>query len=456
MTNVYEILERARASGQRLSEKEAAVLFAAAIRLAANQGATVRGRLVELDDNGGLHLAPFDDEAPEEEPGYLAPELLAADAPRKSEPRVQVYAAGALGYELLTGKRLAENARVTPAELSGPLGDIVLVALAADRRERFGDLTQLYDAVEGVQKRLPVEQEKQLLNGIRARAARAGMEKEALAKVIEKVTQLESQLALSGKALSRLDVTQRQALERLDRFESGLERLEKSRQRPSIALPVLAMGLLGAAIGAAAVVFLPVPLRLERTGSEQQSPPLATAAPAPPVASIAPADAGVTREEKTIDAGAPAAAIDASVPDASAAIAVDAGPVKVAEAAPPPAKPPPAPLPFRRRNQEATRAEMIHAVALSQVKRGESALERNRVDEAVESFKAAIDNEPGIVGAWRGLGMAYAMQGKDALALQSYQKYLQLAPRAPDAAEIRASIAELKLRSRKIGGSEEK
>ncbi|TMA28454.1 MAG: hypothetical protein E6J78_05860, partial [Deltaproteobacteria bacterium] len=159
MTNVYEILERARASGQRLSEKEAAVLFAAAIRLAANQGATVRGRLVELDDNGGLHLAPFDDEAPEEEPGYLAPELLAADAPRKSEPRVQVYAAGALGYELLTGKRLAENARVTPAELSGPLGDIVLVALAADRRERFGDLTQLYDAVEGVQKRLPVEQE---------------------------------------------------------------------------------------------------------------------------------------------------------------------------------------------------------------------------------------------------------------------------------------------------------
>jgi tetratricopeptide (TPR) repeat protein len=328
------------------------------------------------------------------------------------------------------------------------------VALAADRRERFGDLTQLYDAVEGVQKRLPVEQEKQLFNGIRARAARAGMDKEALAKVIEKVTQLESQLALSGKALSRLDVAQRQALERLDRFESGLERLEKARQRPSIALPVLTMGLLGAAIGAAAVVFVPSPLRLER--SEQGSPPLATAGPAPPVVPAAPADAGVLREEKTIDAGALAAAIDASVPDASVAMAADAGPVQVAEAASPPAKPPPASPPVRRRNQEATRAEMVHAVALSQVKRGESALERNRVEEAVESFKAAIDNEPGIASAWRGLGMAYAMRGKDALALQSYQRYLQLAPRAPDAAEIRASIAELRLRSRKIGGSEEK
>src|SRR5207302_4580681 len=142
MTNVYEILERARASGQRLSEKEAAVLFAAAIRLAANQGATVRGRLVELDDNAGLHLAPFDDHAAEEEPGYLAPELLAADAPRKSEPRVQVYAAGALGWELLAGAPAGEG----PGP-EGPLGDIVRLALTADRRERFGDLTQLADAV---------------------------------------------------------------------------------------------------------------------------------------------------------------------------------------------------------------------------------------------------------------------------------------------------------------------
>src|SRR5207302_8338748 len=138
MTNVYEILERARASGQRLSEKEAAVLFAAAIRLAANQGATVRGRLVELDDNAGLHLAPFDDEAPEEEPGYLAPELLAADAPRKSEPRVQVFAAGALGFELLTGHVPPGNL----AELSGPPGDIVRMALAPGRRGPFGRLIQ--------------------------------------------------------------------------------------------------------------------------------------------------------------------------------------------------------------------------------------------------------------------------------------------------------------------------
>ena len=90
MTNVHEIIEKVRSAGQRLPPGEAAVLFAAAVRLAAAQGATLRSRLVQIDDSGGLHLAQFDDQAPESEPGYLAPELHGADAPRKSEPRVQV------------------------------------------------------------------------------------------------------------------------------------------------------------------------------------------------------------------------------------------------------------------------------------------------------------------------------------------------------------------------------
>jgi tetratricopeptide (TPR) repeat protein len=467
MTNVHDILERARASGQRLPEKEAAVLFAAAVRLAATKGATLRGRLVQIDDAGVLHLAPFDDQAPEDEPGYLAPELRDADAPRKSEPRVQVYAAGALGYELLTGHPLAEGTRITGSDLSGPLGDIVRLALAVDRRERFGDLTQLQDAVEGVQPRLAPEAEKKVLQTIRTRAARSNIEKEALAKVIEKLAHLEAQLALAGKAWSRIDGAQRQALERLDRFESGLQRVEaQARQKPSLALPIIATGLLGAAIGAAAVVFAPALSRQQPAAAEQQqAPPLATAAPAlplPPPAPAADAAVAVAGKEKPAaaeGASALSTAIDASVPDASVALAPDAGATKVAESAvaePPQRKPPQSPPPARRRrNPEATRAEMVHAVALSQVKRGESALERSRLEEAVESFKAALDNEPNIAVAWRGLGMAYAMQGKDALALKSYQKYLQLAPGSPDAAEIRSSIAELKSRS-KIGSSEEK
>ena len=49
MTNVHDILEKARAAGQRLPERDAALLFAAAMRLASAQGATLRGKLVQID-----------------------------------------------------------------------------------------------------------------------------------------------------------------------------------------------------------------------------------------------------------------------------------------------------------------------------------------------------------------------------------------------------------------------
>ena len=90
---------------------------------------------------------------------------------------------------------------------------------------------------------------------------------------------------------------------------------------------------------------------------------------------------------------------------------------------------------------------MLHALALSQVRRGEAALEQGNADEALESFRAALENEPTIAVAFRGLGMAYAMQGHDAEALQAYDKYLRLTPKAPDAPEIRQSIAELRARA---------
>jgi regulator of sirC expression with transglutaminase-like and TPR domain len=54
--------------------------------------------------------------------------------------------------------------------------------------------------------------------------------------------------------------------------------------------------------------------------------------------------------------------------------------------------------------------------------------------------------------AFRGLGMAYSMQGNDTQALQAYERYLKLAPLASDAAEIRKSIKELRARSKSAGG----
>src|SRR5207302_9720196 len=149
MISAYEILEKSRAAGQRLPYNEAAVLFAGAVRLAAANDSTLRGRLVRIDDAGALHVEAFDEQAPEAEPAYLAPELLSPDAPDKNDPKVQVYAAGVLGYELLTGKHAPLSGHST--DLSGPLGEVLQLALASDRRTRIEDLKQLEEAVEGVQ-----------------------------------------------------------------------------------------------------------------------------------------------------------------------------------------------------------------------------------------------------------------------------------------------------------------
>jgi len=434
MTNVHEIIEKVRSAGQRLPPGEAAVLFAAAVRLAAAQGATLRSRLVQIDDSGGLHLAQFDDQAPESEPGYLAPELHGADAPRKSEPRVQVYAAGALGFELLTGHRAPGN----PAELSGPLGDIVRIALAPDRRERFGDLTQLHDAVEGVQPRPPAEGERNILGALRTRFTRVAPEKEALARLIEKVGALETQIGHLAKAQSKLDAAQRQALEQLDRFQDGQQRMSAARPAPSAFGPAIIAALLAAAavIGAGYALGM-----ISLPGRARQEP-------APVAPAVEEKKPPAVEEKKTAveaaDAGA-AAAVDAGAPDASVAAAetTDAGAVAAAE--PKPAKP--------KRAPEVSQAQLLHAVAISQVRRGESALEKGRADEALESFRAALENEATLAVAFRGMGMAYAMQGNDAQALQAYQRYLQLAPTAADKGDIRRSIAELKTRA-KIGTGE--
>jgi len=476
MMNVHEILEKARAAGHRLPYNEAAVLFAAAIRLAAAHGSTLRGRLVQIDEAGGLHVEAFDEHAPEAEPGYLAPELLAADAPPRTEPRVQVYAAGALGYELLTGKLAPQPGQPPGPELSGALGDVVRIALAPDRRARFGDLKQLHDAVEVVQPRPPSEGERNILSALRMRFSRPPPEKEALARLIEKVHQLEGQVAQLGKSQARLEATHQQSMEMIERFEDGQRRLnETGRRKQSVVAPAVFAALFTTLAVLAAAWGLGMRLPLPVVAGSQPEPVATPVAPPPPEAPQPPVekprgekppaekppipDASVAELTPASpaagapgpDAGAVAVA-DAGEVDAGATVAaeVDGGSPPVAAA---PAQPPPPPV-QRKPAPPNPRAAMQRALAVSQVRHGEAALEQGRADEALGSFRAALENEPTLAAAFRGMGMAYAMQGQDAQALQSYDRYLRLAPGAADAAEIRQSIRELKARA-KVGAKQQ-
>jgi tetratricopeptide (TPR) repeat protein len=458
MINLHDILDKSRSSGQKLAPGEASVLFAAAVRLAATQGSTLRSRLLELDELGGLHLLPFDEtERRESEPSYLAPELLGSEPPRRSEPRVQVYAAGALGYELLIGKPAPQ--RTPGPELNGPLGDIVRMALSPDRRERFGGLTELLDALEGVQARPPAEGERNILASLRNRILKPPLEKEALARLIEKVSALEQQQA---KLQARSDSLQ----QGFEHFEDGQRRLQE-RKPPSVVVPAFFAGVLGAAavLGAGFAMGLVVPER--RAPAPVAQAPVAAPAPHEPepppqkTAEVAPAPEPVPQAvtPAQVKAAPPEKAVEAPVDAGPAAAAEEALPLpdagtKVAQetpALPLPAESPRAPAPSRApppKRLPISPAAMTHAVALSQVRRGEAALEHGKADDALSSFRGALDNDPAMAAAYRGMGMAFAVQGEDAQALKSYEKYLQLAPSAPDAADIRRSMAELKDRAK--------
>ena len=486
MITTHEILEKSRAAGQRLPYNEAAVLFAGAVRLAAASDSTLRGRLVRIDDAGGLHVEGFDEQAPEAEPAYLAPELLSADAPDKNDPKVQVYAVGVLGYELLTGRLAPPPGQAPGPELTGPLGDVVRRALAVDRRERIEDLRELHEAVEEIQPRPPAEGERNILSALRNRFSRPPPEKEAVAKLIDKLHQLEVQVAQLGKAQARLEASQRESSETIERFEVGQTRVDQAgRRRQSVVAPAMAVAAFtSAAILTAAWAFglLAIPARFGSSSAAsapappapepvEVAPPVRDAAvveakpapagskraaaeptpvpaepkPAPVEATPPPSEAGsvapVTAEAGA-DAGSEAAAApDNANADAGLAVGTDAGTAQPA-AAPTPASAPPPP-----RRQASSRAAMLHALALSQVRRGEDALEQGNADEALASFRAALENEPTNAVAFRGLGMAYAMQGHDPEALQAYDKYLRLMPKALDAPGIRRSMLELKARA---------
>jgi tetratricopeptide (TPR) repeat protein len=76
---------------------------------------------------------------------------------------------------------------------------------------------------------------------------------------------------------------------------------------------------------------------------------------------------------------------------------------------------------------------------------GKIALETSaEVDKAIAHFEAAITADPQFPPTYRDLGMAQYRKGERLKAIASLERYLVLDPKAKDADQIRATIAELK------------
>jgi tetratricopeptide (TPR) repeat protein len=380
---------------------------------------------------------------------------------------VQVYAAGALGYEILTGQ--PPDPRKGPGpELTGPAADVVRIAMARDRRERFGDLHQLREAVDALQQPADPDAERHAFVALVARGDKAGpapdLGRAALTKLIEHVGQLGRQMEAVRSGLADGQRDQRDLLARVAVLESRGESAAApapapARKSSGAGLAVLA-GMLGAALAVVLLGVLVVKMprlggRLWRTAvgapglaslggapaSIAGPSPVANASPAQPAPVVSHADPQPVAVATVVPT--PTQAAPPSSAPATTTSVPDARPVNAAPEKPAPAPPKP------------SQAEMARAVAEAQVRRGDQELERGRYDVAAEEFQLALANDPSLAVAWRGLGIAHLMRHNEESARKAYVKYLQLAPSAPDARDIRKAIAELTARA-KIGAGTEK
>ena len=437
MATVRDILERARAAGETIPQAEAVALFSAAVRLSVEQGMVPRPHQLRVDDQGSLTFARDEAGPPPPlyavwmlAPEYLAPELSSDDPPRRTEPRVLVYAAGALGYELLCGETPKVPPEAPAAELAGPLADLVRLALSPDRRERFGDLQQLLDAVEVVQPRRPPEVERQLFAALLKRSRTWGGPRTAVPKadqvrllslrvdVLEAaLLQLRAQHEIMAKKLAAAQQAGAPRERELPHDEGPqvlgqpprLGAAEDREEEDARGAPGMALGRIFAAAAFASLLVLGAAASV---GYALRDSILAAATSGSAVALSAASPRG--------------RASVAAPPQSSTAPAVGAGPVSGPDAGP------------------TTQDALSLAVARSQVARGRHALEQGKPSEAIASFRAALVNQPDLPEALRGLGMAHALQGKEAEANAEYQRYLEIAPQGPEAAEVRRALSELK------------
>jgi eukaryotic-like serine/threonine-protein kinase len=194
----------------------------------------------------------------------------------------------------------------------------------------------------------------------------------------------------------------------------------------------------GGAIALAAIVIVAVKLLGGGSDSKPAESPPVDEATAPPVPAVAPS---VAPEQPTTQAPAPPPSNEIEMDPATAK---DKQVVKVVPKHPtaketkqthphvetPHPKDPPPPPP-----------EKPDLDAL--VNAGVNALVRGDTKSALAAYQHAKAANPSYPAVWRGLGVVYEKMGDTKQAKVAFQRYLQLAPNAGDAAQIRARMDKL-------------
>jgi Flp pilus assembly protein TadD len=161
--SVASFLSQAQKKGAELPPALSGALLLAAARLSEAQQQAVRPYQLLVDDDGALELLAGDAPASD---GYAAPELRNG-AVLPDDPRVLVFAVGALGYELITLASPRPGEEGVGPEVRGPLAPVIRKALA-ERQHRYKNLFEMAKALEAIGGRPTRDEERLILAAVAA------------------------------------------------------------------------------------------------------------------------------------------------------------------------------------------------------------------------------------------------------------------------------------------------
>jgi len=452
-------LELVRQRGAALPEQVAIHLLCASVWRAAVAGISLRPGRVLLDASEGLILDALHPAGAGSDSGYLAPDAVAGEA-APDAPRSLVYAAGALGHELLSGAPLDLSG--PRRELPGKVGEIVRKALSRDPQRRFGSLEEMSQALAGVLPPPEPELERQVFSSLLALCSRWSPEEappqiprngkdgptaaqlaalatwvERLDSALERIQRQQLDIAASlalhraaGPAAARPndDARARQQMELLQRLTlaASSPRAAPQDARPAQLAPWMIWT--GAAVtGSIAAAVVSLALRAPAPTPQPVTPRQAVAAQPTPAVD----DAGASRTMQ-----ASTLVLATSRPDGGAAVTQRSAP-----GATKPAIPTPQPVSrLPRAKQTSLRTASSPSAMLESA---EAALRAGRTADALAGFQAALAAEPTMAPAVRGMAMAYLLEGKEREAKAAFARYLKLAPNADDAGPVRKAMADL-------------
>ena len=95
-----------------------------------------------------------------------------------------------------------------------------------------------------------------------------------------------------------------------------------------------------------------------------------------------------------------------------------------------------------QKDQRPAVVETAEDKAMALYATGQEAYNKTQLDEAVKSFEGALGLMPKYAKAHRALAIALAKQNKAADAVEHYKAYLELDPKATDAAQVRKIVED--------------